>query len=121
MTNPLMTMATQAASATIPEDGNYASEAAYKHDWLIARDSALCALEASIASTKAAEDRTADMRQDFAQAFDLVFEAYNKPADAFRDYEAWALWQHRKIIKAFGHLQKVRAALNGTDQPGDGS
>lgn len=50
-------------------------------------------------------------REAFEAAFSLVFEAYAKPADNFNSHEEWAIWQHGKVIKAFGLLQRFRAAL----------
>lgn len=52
-----------------------------------------------------------DEREAFEAAFSLVFEAYAKPADNFNSHEEWAIWQHGKVIKAFGLLQRFRAAL----------
>ena len=54
-----------------------------------------------------------EVERAFAEAFDLIFETYNRPADTFYNYETWANWQYGKIVKALTPMQKVRAALAG--------
>jgi len=61
-------------------------------------------------NTRPAPDMAAVV-EALEKAFALVFEAYNKPADHFHDYESWAIWQHGRIIKAITPMQQARAAF----------
>lgn len=49
--------------------------------------------------------------ENFEEAFQLVFEGYNRPGTDFASDAAWATWQHAQLTKAFSLLQKVRREL----------
>lgn len=51
----------------------------------------------------------ADYASDFAEAFQLIFEGYNRPADNFGNDTAWATWQHGQLRKAFQIMQRLRS------------
>ena len=46
--------------------------------------------------------------ENFEEAFQLVFEGYNRPGTDFASDAAWATWQHAQLTKAFSLLQKIR-------------
>lgn len=60
-----------------------------------------------------------DYASDFAEAFQLIFEGYNRPADNFETDTAWATWQHGQLRKAFPIMQRLRSKQSDpTDELG---
>jgi hypothetical protein len=67
--------------------------------------------EEALSSLPPSSEKPGELREQFEQAFQLVFQAYSKPGDEFHDDRSWAVWQHRKVMDAFTLMQKVRGAL----------
>jgi len=85
---------------------------------------AIAAALSSPASSSPAEAEALQAGVDveaFHEAFELIFEAYSGPADTFTTDTAWAMSLSRKVNKAYGLLQKVRASLSSAPAQEDGS